>query len=147
MENYARQCIATLKAENAALQARLDKAHAGFRVEAEKLYESIRELTAQLEEPVEEYAAKLLCVAQMADGRAEAAQAKAETLKAELDEAKRNIALYKELHKAGNVCAKQAAAMAGLASKLLDAIDAGSCNIDEATEPLRAALATWKTAP
>ena len=31
----AADAIATLKAENAALQARLDKAHAGFRVEAE----------------------------------------------------------------------------------------------------------------
>ena len=60
-----------------------------------KLYESIRELTAQLEAPVEEYAAKLLCVAQMADGRASAAQSQAAAMAGLLEEAQAMFAFTK----------------------------------------------------
>jgi hypothetical protein len=74
-----------------------------------------------------------------------AAQSQAAALRVELDEAKRNIALYKELHKAGNFCAKQAAAMAGLLEDLrirLDLLDLwwaedAICRIDDQ-------LAAWK---
>jgi hypothetical protein len=77
--------------------------------------------------------------------RGAAAQSQAAALQVELDEANRNIALYKELHKAGNVCAKQAAAMAGLLAKARAKMR-GAVEPDDVAlnDEIDAALAAWK---